>query len=139
MAKRNIQVTIKELSAPIDARIRKSREDLIDLLEDITYPDIGKMYDQFGNPVEPHLLGRGECMAIAGFEFPEDFIGVRGGSKKKDGNDSDDTKQMAAGYTKKYKHVDRLKYLITYAKMLGYISDEPSTTDDELKSLTIAS
>ena len=42
------------------------------------------------------------------------------------------------GYTKKYKHVDRHKYLTTYAKMLGYITDDPPETDDELKSLTIA-
>ena len=96
------------------------------------------MYDPFGNPVEPYLLERGERMAIAGFEFTEDFIGVRGRTKKKDGDDSDDTKQMAAGYTKKYKHVDRHKYLTTYAKMLGYITDDPPETDDSLKSLTVA-
>ena len=67
MTKRNIRVTIEELSAPIDLKVRHTREELLDVLEAITFRDPGKMFDHHGNPLEIPHMPFAERMSVEGF------------------------------------------------------------------------
>lgn len=129
MAKGNIQAMITELSKPVDQKIRKTREDYLDLLEGATYHDAGKMFDDFGNPLEVNAMPFAERMSIAGFEFVEDF------TKVKKANGSEDA--VPTGFTKKFKIIDRHKFAVTYGKMMGFISDDPPPVDASMESLTV--
>jgi hypothetical protein len=129
MARGKIQVMIQELSAPVEMKVRKTREEFLNLLEAVTYHDPGKMFDSHGNPLEIQDMPFAERMAVAGFEFVEDFTDVKKANGQKDA--------MATGFTKKFKIVDRHKYATTYGQMMGYITDEPPETDDAKKSLTV--
>lgn len=135
MALTKVQQRIKELSAPLVENVRKTREDVLDLLQAIGWHDKGKMYDAHGNPIELPDLPYAERMAIDGFEFCEDFIGRR------DGEDGED-KRVACGYTKKFKGVDRHKYLSLYCKMMGFIDsddDDPSAKAEKSIQVTFVS
>lgn len=129
MAQGNIQAMVKQLSVPVDVRVRKSREDYLDLMEGATYHDPGKMFDSHGNPLEIREMPFAERMSIAGYEFEENFTKVQ---KASGGSDA-----VPTGFTKKFKIIDRHKYAITYGKMMGFISDDPLPVDSSLKSLTI--
>jgi hypothetical protein len=111
MARGKIQVMIQELSAPVEMKVRKTREEFLNLLEAVTYHDPGKMFDSHGNPLEIQDMPFAERMAVAGFEFVEDFTDVKKANGQKDA--------MATGFTKKFKIVDRHKYATTYGKMMG--------------------
>jgi hypothetical protein len=77
MARGKIQVMIQELSAPVEMKVRKTREEFLNLLEAVTYHDPGKMFDSHGNPLEIQDMPFAERMAVAGFEFVEDFTDVK--------------------------------------------------------------
>jgi hypothetical protein len=121
---------VKELSVPIVLKVRKTRDEFVDLGEALTFHDPGKMYDEFGNPLEPREMEFAERMSIEGHEFTEDFLN----SKDKDGNKS----KVACGYTKKFKHTDRHKWYVTYGKLMGFISDDPPALDLSKLSINIA-
>ena len=111
-------------------KVRKTREALLNMLGEVTFHEPGKMFDSDGNPLEIREMPFAERMAVAGFEFVEDFTRV----KKEDGSED----AIATRFTKKFKIIDRHKYATTYGQMMGYISDEPPETDDATKSLTVA-
>ena len=68
MANANIQLTIQQLSAPLDLKVRRTREDFLDLLEAITFRDPGKMFDHHGNPLEIPHMPFAERMSMEGFK-----------------------------------------------------------------------
>lgn len=130
MAKSNIQVTIKKLSEPIDLDVLRTRQEYLLLGEALTFHDPGKMYDEFGNALEPKDMEFAERMSIEGHEFKEDYLD----SKDKNGNKS----KTACGYTKKFKHTDRHKWFVTTGKMRGFISDDPPAIDLSNLSINVA-
>lgn len=131
-----VAARVKELSRPIEQKVRKTRQDLEDLIESWTYRDAGQCYDAHGNPIEIPQLPEAQRLGIAGFTFTEDFIGVR---KGKDQHESGE-ERMATGYTKKVLFVDPLKAAQFLAKLKGWTdSDEEIDDPEKLKkrSLTV--
>ena len=116
MARGKIRIMIKELSAPIDMEVRKTREEFLDLLEALTFHDPGLMFDSQGNLLKIGDMPVAERMAIAGYAIAEYFTRV----KRASGSDA-----VPIGCRRKVKLVDRYKFAVTYGKMMGYISDEP--------------
>lgn len=130
MARDKMRVMIKELSEPINMDVRKTREEFLDLLEALTFFDPGLMFDSQGNLLKIGAMPFAERMAVAAYAIVEaSTIGKRAIGIEE---------AVPIGVRKKVKFVDRHKFAVTYGKMMGYISDEPSETDHELKSLTIA-
>ena len=103
---------VKELSVPMVAKVRKTREDVLDAYQAGGWFDTRKMFDTHGNPIDIPNLSDDEAMMLEGFEIFEEFEG-----RGKD--------RVPIGFTRKYKLGDRHKYLTSYAKMMGYISDDP--------------
>ena len=62
-------------------------------------------------------------MAIASYDFTEDFIGRKNQAGQED--------RVACGYTKKFRLHDRHKFAVTYGKMMGYLTDEDDVDDPE--------
>ncbi len=44
---------------------------------------------------------------------------------------------MVSGYTKKYKLADRHKFIVTLAKMMGYLDDDEAEDPDTIKKRSI--
>ena len=130
IAKRNIRVTLQALSAPIDRKVRKTREELLNLLEDLTYFDPRKMVDSQGHLLPIHDLPFAERMALAAYEIVEASTRVNRATGSPDA--------VLIGVRTKVKFVDRFKCAVTYAKMRGFLTDEPPADPDKaLKSLTV--
>lgn len=129
MARGKIRVMIQELSAPVDMKVRKTREEFLNLLEAVTYFDPRKMFDSQGKLLQIQDMPFAERMALAAYAIVEAF----GRGKKATG--FEDAVQIRV--RRKVKFVDRFKFAVTYGKMMGYISDEPPETDNASKSLTV--
>ena len=130
MAKRNIRVTLQALSAPIDRKVRKTREELLNLLEALTYFDPRKMFDSQGHLLPIHDMPFAERLALAAYEIVEASTRVKRATGSPDA--------VLIGVRKKVKFVDRFKFAVTYGKMMGFITDEPQETDEALKCLKVA-
>lgn len=118
MDQANIRLTIKELSEPIDVKVRKTRDDLVDLFQAGGWFDPRKMFDTHGNPSDIPALPDHEAMMLEGFEIVEEFSG-KGADR------------VPVGYTRKFKLGDRHKYATSFGKMMGYITDEPQEDDSK--------
>ena len=129
MARGKIQVMIQELSAPIDMRVRKTREEFLDLLEAVTYFDPRKMFDSQGKLLHIQDMPFAERMAMAAYAIVEAFN--RG--KKATGSEN----AVLIRVRRKVKFVDRFKFAVTYGKMMGFLTDEPPATDEALKCLNV--
>ena len=130
MARGKIRVMIKELSAPVDMKVRKTREEFLNMLEAVTYFDPGKMFDAHGNPLEIRDMPFAERMALAAYAIVEAF------NRGKKATGFEDAVQIRV--RRKVKFVDRFKFAVTYGKMMGYISDEPAADDNNApKSLHV--
>ncbi len=129
MARGKIRVMIKELSTPIDMKVRKTREEFLGMLEAVTYFDPRKMFDSQGNLLQIQDMPFAERMAVAAYAIVEAF------NRGKTATGMEDA--VPIGVSKKIRFVDRFKFAITYGKMMGYITDEPPETEEALKSLTV--
>ena len=129
MARGKIRVMIQELSAPIDMRVRKTREEFLDMLEAVTYFDPRKMFDAQGKLLGIQDMPFAERMALAGYTMAEAFIRGKRATGFEDA--------VLIGRRKKITFVDRFKFAVTYGKMMGYITDEPPETDEALKCLKV--
>ncbi len=130
MGSSKVRARVKELCIPILVKVRKSREEYLDLLEAITFHDPGKMFDALGNPLEPNEMDWAERVAIASYDVTEDFIGRK--------NEAGQEDRVACGYTKKFRLHDRHKFAVTYGKMMGYLKDKDDVDDPEtLRSKSI--
>ena len=129
MARGKIQVMIKELSAPVDMKVRKTREEFLDMLEAVTYFDPRKMFDSQGKLLQIQDMPFAERMALAAYAIGEAF------NKGNKATGFEDAVQIRVRM--KLKFVDRFKFAVTYGKMMGFITDEPPETDNALKCLKI--
>lgn len=111
MAKGKVRARLVELLKPVIAKAQITRERWLEHIASIIEADVRKMFDNHGNPIEITELGDNEALAIAGFEFYEDFEG-KGESRK------------AVGYTKKFKLADRLRALELYGKAQCFYADK---------------
>jgi phage terminase small subunit len=107
-----IALRIKELTAPVVAKIQMTRAEWFSLIEKSVRYDVRKMFNQFGNPKEIVELDDPEAMAIADYEFFEVFRG-KGDNR------------TVVGVTKKFKFIDRLKALEILGKAKGFYRDGP--------------
>jgi hypothetical protein len=130
MARGKIRVMIKELSAPIDTKVRKTREEFLNMLEAVTYFDPRKMFDSQGKLLQIQDMPFAERMALAAYAIVEAF------NRGKKATGFEDAVQIRV--RRKVKFVDRFKFAVTYGKMMGFISDEPPEDDSNaLKSLHV--
>ena len=129
MARGKIQVMIKELSAPVDMKVRKTREEFLDMLEAVTYFDPRKMFDSQGKLLQIQDMPFAERMALAAYAIGEAF------NKGNKATGFEDAVQIRVRM--KLKFVDRFKFAVTYGKMMGFITDEPPETDNALKCLNV--
>jgi len=129
MARGKIRVMIQELSAPIDMKVRKTCEEFISLLEDLTYFDPRKMFDSQGKLLPIQDMPFAERMALAAYAIAKVF------NRGKSATGLEGAVQI--GVRTKIKFVDRFKFAVTYGKMMGFITDEPPATDEALKCLKV--
>ena len=130
IARGKIRVMIKELSAPIDMKVRQTREEFLNMLEAVTYFDPRKMFDSQGNLLQIQDMPFAERMAVAAYAIAKVF------NRGKSATGFEDAVQI--GLRRKIKFVDRFKFAVTYGKMMGFITDEPAEDPDRmLKSLTV--
>ena len=129
MARGKIRVMIKELSAPIDTKVRKTREEFLDMLEAVTYFDPRKMFDSQGKLLQIQDMPFAERMALAAHAIAK----VYDRGKRATGFED----AVPIGVRTKIKFVDRFKFAVTYGKMMGFITDEPPETDEALKCLKV--
>ena len=128
MARGKIRVMIKELSAPIETKVRKTREEFLNLLEAVTYFDPRKMFDSQGKLLHIQDMPFAERMAVAAYAIVEAF------NRGKKAIGSEDA--VLIRVRRKVKFVDRFKFAVTYGKMMGFL-DEPPATDEALKCLNV--
>lgn len=103
------------MMAPVIQKAQLTREQWIQDSLKLYAADPRKLFDEFGNTIPIPKLSESEAMALAGFKFKEDFLGV----KKSTGEEQ----AVASGYTQDYKFVDfktRHEYV---GKVLGYYND----------------
>lgn len=116
MANSKILARIREIQAPVLAKVRVTREEWLEKMQAFFYSDVRKMFDQFGNPIELPQLGDNEAAMLEGFEFCEDYTKL----KKADG----ETDAVPTGYTKKYKLTPKLKAMLEFGKVMGWYDDD---------------
>ena len=111
-------------------RVRKTREEFLDLLEAVTYFDPRKMFDSQCKLLHIQDMPFAERMAMAAYAIVEAFN--RG--KKATGSEN----AVLIRVRRKVKFVDRFKFEVTYGKMMGFLTDEPPEDPDKArKSLTV--
>lgn len=107
-----VEARISELMAPVVAAVQSDRAAWEMKIKRLAMCDVRKMFDNHGNPIEIPDLPDDVAVAVAGFEFTEEYTG-KGESRQ------------AVGYTKKFKLVDPIEALKLHGKVNGWITDEP--------------
>ena len=110
-------------------RVRKTREEFLNMLEAVTYFDPRNMFDSQGKLLQIQDMPFAERMALAAYAIVEAFN--RG--KKTTGFED----EVHIRVRRKVKFVDRFKFAVTYGKMMGFITDEIPEKDDALKCLNV--
>lgn len=119
-----IEAKLAEQKAALRKEIGVTKERIIKELACIGFSDAADFFDTFGNPIAIPELKAKARRAISGFEFTEDFLGV----KQPDGT----KKAEASGYTKKYKLADKIKALELIAKLLGFVNEKDKGLKDSM-------
>lgn len=119
-----IEAKLAEQKAALRKEIGVTKERIIKELACIGFSDAADFFDAFGNPIAIPELKHKARRAISGFEFTEDFLGV----KQEDGS----KKTEASGYTKKYKLADKIKALELISKLLGFMHEKDKSLKDSM-------
>lgn len=130
--KNAIEVRIAEDRAKRRTSIGITKERILREVICVALQDSADFVDNHGNGIPiPELKARAR-RALAGFEFVEDYLGI----KQKDGT----TKAEPSGYTKKYKTWNKLQAIEILNKMLGFYDNAQKTKDDmTLEELVLGS
>lgn len=126
-----IEPRVAEARAKLRKEIGITRERIIQELGCIGFIKAGDFYDEHGNPIDIPALSKRAQRAIAGFEYVEDYLGV----KQKDGT----TKAEPRGYLKRYKLSDKIRALALMSELLGFKRDKAVTDDMTLEELVLGS
>lgn len=102
---------IAELMAPVVASAQDEKAHWLEKVRRCAMFDVRRMFDTHGNPIEIPELPDDVAVAVAGYEFTEEYTG-KGESR------------TAVGYTRKFKLVDRLRALELYGKATGFYRPE---------------
>lgn len=119
-----IDAKLAEQKAALRKTIGVTKERIIKELACIGFMDAADFFDSFGNPIAIPELTQKARRALAGFEFTEDYLGVK---------QDDGTKKVeASGYTKKYKLGDKIRSLELISKLLGFLNEKDKGLKDSM-------
>lgn len=109
-----------ELERSIEKQAEITRDHWVKKMQAFFHSDVRRMFDTFGNPIEIPQLGDHEAAMIEGFEFCEDYTKVK--------QASGDTEAVPTGYTKKYKLTSKLKAMLEFGKVMGWLDESPDSS-----------
>lgn len=127
MANIKVASRIKDLLAPVVAKVQMTREEWLLEMEKCARGDVRKLFVGPGQPVEIHELGDNEAAIIEGYKVTENFAKVG-------------DKAEHVGYTHEVKFGPRQKRLLEFGKVMGWYTEKKELSlDATLEELVLGS
>lgn len=129
MAQSKISARVAALRAPVIAELQMDRAMWLKKLIARCNFDIGKCFDEFGNPIPIKEMDPDTRAGIVQFKFTEDYLGVKD-------KDSGQKKAIATGFTQDYRLIDPLDALRELGKAEGWYRQEEARPQSPFEAMS---